>query len=283
MLESVDFFDIHYHAEPDLYKRYCSAIGAGRLYKQFKGAVVLKSHIGSTAAVASSAQAEGLPVFGSLVLNDIAGGLDYRAILRALAEYQVPSGIKLLVHFPTITGRNHHSKLVRKLACSTLGGAIMSPTTLFNENNKLKPEVYDILKLSADYPIVLSSGHASKEEVFSLIEACDQYGVSKLLLNQPANPMTGLFSHELKELASYDFVWFEQTVLTVLLKYQPMSDFIEVLRDLPRVIYSSDLGQTTQMNVDEWLDISRHWFKEYQISDSRRKEICKSNPLMLLS
>ncbi|TAK75003.1 MAG: hypothetical protein EPO11_06140, partial [Gammaproteobacteria bacterium] len=87
-LDQADFIDIHYHANPDLYKRRYSAIEAGKLYQYQKGAVVLKSHLGATSIHASLAQQEGLPVFPSIVLNAISGGIHYRSVLQALCEYQ---------------------------------------------------------------------------------------------------------------------------------------------------------------------------------------------------
>lgn len=61
------------------------------------------------------AQAEGYPVLPSLVLNDIAGGFDYRVIIRALLEYKPLIEARMIVHLPTITGRAYQSRLARNL------------------------------------------------------------------------------------------------------------------------------------------------------------------------
>lgn len=278
------FIDIHYHADPDLYQRRYGAMEVGKIYQQLNGAVVLKSHLGATSVQATLAQKEGLPVFPSLVLNKISGGINYRSVIKALSEYQASIPSKMIVHLPTITGRKHNSTLQRKMSTSYSEETLLEPEIIFNSDGKLKSAVIDILKMTRDYPIILSSGHARKDEVMSLLEACEHYHVPALLLNQPANPLTGLYFSELMTIVDqYNFVFVEQTALTYLLSYQDKSDFKNVLRDVPRVVYSSDLGQTSQMDIDCWLLNSDKWFEEFLISNNRREEICVINPSRLLA
>lgn len=276
------FIDIHYHANPDLYNRRLSAIEAGRRYKSLEGAVVLKSHLGSTSIQATLAQAEGLPVFPSLVLNAIAGGIDYHVILRALAEYhpQIPS--RLLVHFPTFTGRPYRSLLKRTVVNQQLSAIVHRPETVFDGNGSLRNEVIDILKMSVDFPIVLSTGHASKEEVYALVDACERYNVPRFLLNQPANPLTGLNAKELLVITQSEKVWVEQTTLTYILGHQTKDDFEQVLKDVPRVLYSSDLGQASQMDIEDWYSLSNDYFNLFTLSKSRQAALWKNNAEKLL-
>lgn len=276
------FIDIHYHANPDLYKRRHYVLEVGREYQRQNGAVVLKSHLGSTAIQATIAQQEGLPVFPSIVLNHIAGGINYRPVLQALAEYQPIIPSRLIVHLPTITGRKHQSTLIREKKYPELGEKLCQSETIFNSQGQLRTEVIDLLKLSRDYPILLSTGHASREEAYALAEACQQWNASNLLLNQPAHPLMGLNAAALLEITQYPFVWVEQTSLTYLLSYQTESDFCEVLKNVPRVIYSSDLGQVSQMNIKEWLEISEKWFSKFNVSSARKDELCLINPAQLL-
>ena len=281
-LTDFKFIDIHYHANPDLYVRRWDAIEAGTIYQSLKGAVVLKSHLGSTGVQASLAQKSGLPVLPSLVLNHITGGINYRVIMHALSEYQPLINAKMIVHFPTITGRFIKSKLSRTVVHPFLSTFSQHHETLFNSKQQLRHEVIDILKITNDYPIILSTGHASKNEVYQLIEACIQHHVKALLLNQPANPLTGLKASDLKEIAKNEFIWVEQTALTCLLGHQNKEDFSEVLTTLPRVIYSSDLGQTNQMDIKNWLTFSESLFLELGLSQQRTDELLRSNAIKLL-
>ncbi|HHF7344634.1 TPA: DUF6282 family protein [Legionella feeleii] len=282
-LADYQFIDIHYHAEPDLYQRRLTALEAGKIYQSLQGIVVLKSHLGATSVQATLAQRQGLPVLPSLVLNHIAGGIDYRVILRALAEYQPLIPAKMIVHFPTITGRKFQSKLPRQLVHPALSEQCFVGETVFDERKRLRRKVIDVLKMTRDYPLVLSTGHASKDETYALLDACVRYRVPALLLNQPAHPLTALIAEELQEISQHDFVWIEQTVLTHLLGHQDSDDLAKVLRQVPRVIYSSDLGQTSQMDITDWINYSANLFAELGVSSQRKEALCRTNALALLS
>lgn len=281
-LETFDFIDIHYHASPDLYDRRLNALDAGRAYQALNAAVVLNSHLGATTVQATLAQCEGLSVFPSLALNHGAGGIDYRVILRALAEYQPLIAAKMIVHFPTLTGRHLSSRLNRQLTHPYLSDHLLVGETVFDDKNQLRPAVIDILKMAADYPIVLSTGHANKAEIFALIDACIQHHVPALLLNQPANPLTDLQAPALAELSPYEFIWIEQTALTYLLGYQDIKDFSAVITSLPRVIYSSDLGQTSQMDINNWHQYTHQLLNDLNLSQERQEQLRKTNAKCML-
>jgi Family of unknown function (DUF6282) len=280
---SAAFLDVHYHAGPDAYVRRHTAAAAGRRYAGHGGWVVLKNHLGCTAAQAWEARRDGLPVSGSLVLNALAGGIDHRVVVRAVAQHGTDSGLRLLVHLPTVTGRAHRSRLVRDLAHPLLADGGMPPLTVSDESGRLRPEVVELLRMARDLPIVVSTGHASGPEVRRLVDEAVRLGVPRLMLNQPANPLTGLAFADLLELAEAEPVYTEQTALTYLLGYQDWDDFAAVLARLPRVVYSSDLGQPSQPDVTDWLERSARWFREAGLSEARIREITLDNPLRLLA
>lgn len=282
-LNEFKFIDIHYHANPDLYQRRHDPISVGREYQKHGGAVVLKSHLGSTAEQATVAQAMGLPVLPSIVLNDIAGGLDYKAVLRALLNYNATIECRLLVHLPTITGRIHRSKLKRDVTNARWQQVAMAPLNIFDDRNQLKTECLDLIKLANDEPIVLSTGHASKEETYALINVISKYPNVRLMLNQPANPMTGLSAEDLIEISKNKQVTIEQTLLTYLLQYQDKTDLQKVMSSVDNVVYSSDLGQTSQMDIEQYLEYSQNLFAIFKLSKQRIKDICLINPVKMLS
>jgi hypothetical protein len=282
-LEKISFLDLHYHADPDLYQRRYSNLETGKTYQDLKGMVLLQNHLGSSFAAALAAQEQGLPVQGSLILNHIAGGVKVETVQAALCEYQrCDSAWSMMVSFPTITGRKHISKLTRNIVPGQDTERAFAPEVV-SERRKLKVQVLEVLKMGLDHPIVFASGHASKEEVFLLAEACYKLGLKKFLVTQPANPMTGLKSEELRELAiDFSDVFFEQTALTYLLGYQTWEDFQDVMRNLPRTIYSSDLGQPVQPNVQEWRNQSEAWFQKMELSSERILELTKYTPIHLM-
>lgn len=280
--DATRFIDVHHHVGPDAYVRRHTATTAGEHYRALGGWVVLKNHLGCTAAQAWEARQNGLPVSGSIVLNDLAGGIDPRAVQRAVVQQGEDSGLRLIAHLPTVTGRAHRSRLKRALSHPVLERDGLRPLTVTEDGGPLRPEVRELMRAARDLPVVVSTGHADGREVRLLVDEAVRLGV-RLMLNQPANPMTGLSYADLVEVAAADVVWTEQTALTYLLGYQDESDFEAVLARLPRTLYSSDLGQTSQMDIDEWHRTSHKWFESAGLDAARITEVTRTAPLTMLA
>lgn len=281
-INQLDFIDIHYHAKPDNYSRRYNALEAGLLYKKENGAVVLKNHLGSTTSLAALAQSDNLPVFGSIVLNPASGGISVNSVRQALSQYQIKNAGRMIVHLPTFVTSLHKSRLKRTFANQYAESLTENEGSITNSNGKIKSEVIDLIEFSRENDIVLSSGHANKSQVMKLMAEIDKRGGSRLMLNQPANPMTGFTASELKALGNHDWLYIEQCALTVYLNYQTKDDFYSVLSEVNNVIYSSDLGQPSQPDIPQWLIDSKLWFKEAGLTKQREKEIRLLNPLQML-
>ena len=104
-----------------------------------------------------------------------------------------------------------------------------------------------------------------------------------MMLNQPANPITGMDANALKQLGKYDWLYVEQTALTVLLGYQDLDDFYDVLNNVNNSIYSSDLGQNSQMLPDAWQSQSIEWFNEAGLSPQDIKKLTLIKPLSMIA
>ncbi|MBM9400793.1 hypothetical protein JUN65_04235 [Gluconacetobacter azotocaptans] len=231
---------------------------------------------------AAEARNLGLPVSGSIVLNELGGGINWRSVEQALL-FMPDDRLRLIAHFPTITGRKHNSILKRTSNPNLRQIASPRPLTLTGESGELLPCVIDVIKHARDSPVILSTGHASKEEVYRVIDAALAFGLDRLLINQPANPLTGFSAQELRAISEIDLVYVEQCALTVWLGYQTLDDFQSALRSIPRLIYSSDAGQPSQRDIPEWLAWSHQMFGDAGLSPHRVEEITKNNPLKLLS
>jgi hypothetical protein len=279
---NLTFIDVHYHANPDMFIRRHAARSAGMRYANLGGWVILKNHLGCCAAQAWEAHNEGLPVSGSVVLNEIAGGINFRLVQRALALHG-NNPFRLLAHFPTVTPHPHRSRMRREVSSRILEKAPPKPLSVSLDNGELASEVLDVLRLARDEYIVISTGHATRDDVFRLVDAAETLGLDRIMLNQPASPMTGLNADDLKNLAKSEIVYTEQTALTHLLGYQSADDFSSVLNLIPRVIYSSDFGQTSQPDVCEWRTMSQKWFEMFSVSERRIDQICRSNALTMLT
>lgn len=282
--ERLDFMDIHYHANPDTYTRRYAAHRAGEIYKDLRGAVVLKSHLGDTTTAASCCRDQALPVFGSTGLNAIAGGVSMAGIARALAVHQTHDHAgRLIVDLPTVV-QTDHVPLVKRAYANTIAARFSQAVEpIFDANNRLTAKVLNLLDFCAEQSVVISSGHANKAELYALVEACSARPGIRLLLNQPANPITGMSAQALVDLGHHDWLYIEQTALTYLLGYQDDADFHAVLNDVPNLIYSSDLGQSANMSPPEWRAKSTSWFAASGLSPERISQITLTHPLQMLA
>ncbi|MFZ5295499.1 DUF6282 family protein [Enterobacter bugandensis] len=277
------FLDVHYHARPDSYQRRYSAMEAGERYAQYQGGVVLKNHLGSVSALASAMQEQGLPVFGSVVLNAAAGGINLNVVRQALSQYQFEGAPRLLVHLPTVVPTAHKSGLSRTFSNEYARHFAGQPLPIADEAGELRSGVKTLIHFARHHDIVISSGHATKDQTLRLIEAVERVGGCRLMLNQPANPMTGFTARELRALGEHEWLFVEQCALTVYLGYQPLDDLCEVLTGVHNLVYSSDLGQPGQPDIGEWLEDSHRWFREAGLDAARIEEIALLNPLRMLA
>lgn len=276
------FLDIHYHAYPDSYHRRYSAFEAGKQYAGYQGGVVLKNHLGSTSALATTMQQMSLPVFGSVVLNTAAGGMNLNTVRQALSQYIFEGVPRLLVHLPTVITSEHKSLLSRTFSNEYARFFSGQPLSVTDEEGKLHPDVEALIHFARHHKIVLSSGHTTKDQTLRLIEAVERIGGCRLMLNQPANPITGFSAAELRALGEYDWLYIEQCALTLYLGYQTPQDMYDVLTQVNNVVYSSDLGQPSQPNIGEWLEDSLRWFRLAEISAEKIDAVTRLNPLRML-
>jgi len=200
-----------------------------------------------------------------------------------LCHYQTRRSGRLIVDFPTVVPSEHRSKLVRKYANRAVETFGMQPARISHDGGGLLPAVEELIELAQSEALVLSTGHATRMEVDQLIDLCAKRGRVRLLLNQPANPITGMTASQLKALGKHDWLYVEQTALTVALGYQTEADLFDVLQNVHNVVYSSDFGQQSQPGVDEWWASSKTWFQRAQLSPGRIADISLANPLRLLA
>ncbi|MEC3980941.1 DUF6282 family protein [Amycolatopsis sp. H20-H5] len=275
--------DLHYHAGADLYRRRHSVLEAGRRYAAHDGWVVAKSHLGSTASVAWEARQEGLPVSGSLTLNHIGGGLETRTIERAVYQHGDDGPARLVVYLPTLVGSRHASALDRVPFHPLLDVAGLRGLRVTDESGQLTPAVWEVLRAARDLPVVLATGHASRDEVFRIVDAALECGLDRLLLTHPTHPMCGLTTPDIESLAGTTQVHLELTGLTRLLGHHDGARFTEILWSHPRLVVSSDLGQPDQPDIDEWLRTSARWFAEAGLTARQIRELTVETPSRLLA
>ncbi|MEV6946452.1 DUF6282 family protein [Streptomyces sp. NPDC051172] len=275
--------DVHYHAGPDLYRRRLTTSGAGRAYAQADGWVVIKSHLGSTAAAAWEARQEGLPVSGAVVLNDLAGGVRPRVVEQAVYAHGPQSPARLVVHLPTLVGPAHRTTLRRESFHPLLDADRWRGDRVLDGTGRLSRRVSEVLRAARDLPVVLATGHCDREETLRVIDEAARLELPRLLLTHATHPMSGLTPEDLAQLADLPGLYVELTALTLLLGHRDARHLGEVVRAHPRVVFSSDLGQPDQPDVSGWLTASRRWFADARLTPAQVRAITSANPAALLA
>lgn len=168
--------DMHVHFNPDsLIVRRQDAIDLAYSARDLgMRGLVLKAREYNTVPIAMlvSRLVPEVSIFGSLTLDNEVGGLNPAGVLAAARM-----GAKI-IWMPTITAANSKARAEASMSFNLPG----RPQTIFDQNNKLKPEVKEILSIVNEYNIVLASGHLSPMETFSLAEEAQKTGFSKLVI-----------------------------------------------------------------------------------------------------
>jgi hypothetical protein len=178
--------DLHVHPSPSPFPRRIDIVDAARLAAEAgMRAIVVKSHHHNTAmdVVAVSpygVEQSGVQVFGGISLNTQVGGINPHAVNLCLAM-----GGKI-VWFPTIASPAHlahsHNLNFPKLAIPLMDEV---PIDVWGDDGKLKPEVYEILRMIADADAILASGHMPVRSILAVFEAAHEVGVRRMLVNHP--------------------------------------------------------------------------------------------------
>jgi hypothetical protein len=179
--------DFHAHSAPDVTKR---SINSFEVVREAKAAgmraVVLKNHYVSTAAIAQLAMQEvgGIEVYGGIVLNRSAGGINPEAV-RRMVEVEGKRG--KVVWCPTYDAENqvvvNHSNL---------------PFVSVVKDGKPVPAMADIFKLVVQNDLVFATGHSSPTESIILLGAAREAGVKRTLVTHVLSETTRASIEQMK-------------------------------------------------------------------------------------
>lgn len=169
-IDITGIIDLHVHSAPDIRVRSHHDIELAEQAKRIGAkAFVIKSHLFPTvdrAWLLNKLYPE-VEVYGSITLNASVGGINPHSVDAALQL-----GAKT-VWLPTLDSTRHRSILVRS------GGV---DTVL---DGKVVPPLKDVLKLIAEYNVILGTGHLSPEEIFVVVEEARKQGVEKIVVTHP--------------------------------------------------------------------------------------------------
>jgi hypothetical protein len=266
--------DFHAHSAPDVTKR---SINSFEVVREARAAgmraVVLKNHYVSTAALAQLAMQEiggGIEVYGGIVLNRSAGGINPEAV-RRMVEVEGKRG--KVVWCPTYDAENQvavsHSNL---------------PFVSVVKDGKPVPAMADIFKLVVQNDLVFATGHSSPTESIILLGAARDAGVKRTLVTHVLSETTRANIEQMKTMvglgAMLEVVW-----LTHLgAKPLPVSVCADAIKTVgaEHFVMSSDLGQPGNPVHTEGLRAFITALKAAGISDRELDLITRKNAAHLL-
>jgi hypothetical protein len=277
--------DIHTHTAPDLFPRQMDNIECA---EQAKGkgmrAVVQKFHHGVSADRIYFVKREvaGIDVLGGIVLNNAVGGLNPYAV-----ETAIKSGASI-VWMPTISSKNHLDqfgqpgfpamKQVRSIRMKE------KPITVFDEEGRLVPEIYDIVDLIADADIALATGHLSPPEVTAVLKVAKERGVKRLLVNHPEYIVNGSIEEQRAWARMGAFI--EHLVIFMMPAWHHYSpaQMAQMTREVgpEHVIMATDLGQIHNPPPVEGLRMFIQLMLENGIPYADVKRMVQDNPAALM-
>ena len=257
--------DVHVHIAPDVVERRIDDVALARRCEEVGLAgFVLKSHYTSTAERAAVVRGvvPGIAVLGAIVLNRAIGGMNPLAVEIAARE-----GARV-VWMPTTDSLREREHLADQPPGANLPvwakvqaefserGIDSEPVPTLDEEGALLPETRVVLDVIAEHGMVLATGHLGREEVFAIVAAAVEAGVSNVVVTHPDFPAQDFSVDEQLELAGMG-AWIERCFTTPHTGKCSWEQWIAGTRAVgaERTILSSDLGQVKNPPVEDGLPL----------------------------
>jgi hypothetical protein len=254
--------DVHVHIAPDVVERRIDDVSLARRCEEVGLAgFVLKSHYTSTAERAAVVRGvvPGIAALGAIVLNRAIGGMNPLAVEIAARE-----GARV-VWMPTTDSAAEREHLAHqppganlpvwaKVQAEFSARGIESAPVPAVDGDGLRPETKVVLDVIAEHGMVLATGHLGREEVFPIVAAAREAGVSNVVVTHPDFPAQAFSVDEQLELAGMG-AWIERCLTTPYTGKCSWEQWLEGTRAVgpERTILSSDLGQIQNPPVEDGL------------------------------
>ncbi|MBV9334366.1 MAG: hypothetical protein JO243_00620 [Solirubrobacterales bacterium] len=202
-------YDTHMHISPDVVERKIDDITLARKFAELGlDGFVLKSHYGSTAERAAVVRATvpEINVLGAISLNRAVGGINPLAVEIAARE-----GART-VWLPTVDSVNESHEREAPAGAKVPvwvklqlelreQGIELEPVPVVNADGTVVPELHEVLGLIARHNMLLATGHLSRDEIFAVVDAALDAGVTDIVITHPEFPSQDLSVDDQRALA----------------------------------------------------------------------------------
>jgi hypothetical protein len=260
-------YDTHIHVAPDVVPRIVDDVSlAHRFLKLGMDGFTLKSHYTSTAERAAVVRAAvpGIDCRGAIVLNRAVGGLNPLAVEVAARE-----GART-VWLPTVDSVNEsHEREVDparpaakvpvwvKLQLELREQGIeIDPVPVVDEDGVVLGQTRAVLERIAHHGLLLATGHLARDEIFAVVDAALQAGVTEIVITHPEFPAQSLSVEDQVALAARGAL-LERCMTTPHTGKIAWERWIENIRSAgyQHSVLSTDLGQVFNPPVEDGMAI----------------------------
>ena len=271
--------DLHVHTAPDvIHRTYNDLELTDAAVRAGARAIVIKGHHCGTVSRAALCNAYNRAVhgdnsfymYGGLVLNQEAGGLNEQAVQTALRM-----GAKI-IWLPTVDAENEYRKRGKT------GGIRMT-----DSRGNLLPELLSIFSLIKAYDAVLATGHISPEEIHCVVDGARNAGVRKIVITHPEYWVVDLSVSKQKALQEDYGVIFERCYRQPLQNGQWISNAernLDAIRQLgtSHTILSTDCGDPANPPWEEAMRQYLQFMLDHGVSRGEIRAMTRTLPALLL-
>jgi len=239
-------FDLHVHTAPDVHNRRSQddIDYARSLRDAGAGGAVLKNHHSLTADRAAIARkiVPEVAMFGGICLDASVGGI-LPFVVESALRFVPGLALCKVVWMPTI----HALEYGRTRHPGEPGYSV------FDEEGRLIPEVYEIIDLVRDADAILATGHLPFAEAYAVVTEAAARGAERVVVTHVDAPYLGFSSEQRLALSKHAFL--EHCYVQTLPDNAgvPIQTVVASMRrvGIDRCIIASDLGAATHVTPVE--------------------------------
>jgi hypothetical protein len=284
-------WDLHVHVAPDVTERRIDDVTLAEQFGEYDLAgFVLKSHYTPTAERASIVNrvVPGARALGAITLNAAVGGMNPMAVEIAALE-----GARV-VWFPTFDALNEPigrsdpkpGEIVPIWADIQRGlrkrGFKTEPVLVVDPEGNVLPEVRDVLKVIAEHDLVLATGHLSRDEIFTVVDAALGIGVKQIVITHPEFPSQNINARDQHALAERG-CYLERCFTTPYTGKTTWELMFENIRKsgFRQSFIATDLGQPLNPAVETGFALMADRFLEAGFTEDEIHTMCVTNTELL--
>ncbi len=280
-------FDPHVHVAPDFAPRRITDLElAHRCLELGIAGFGLKSHYAPTTerAAVVTAAVPGIQALGTITLNHSVGGLNATAV-----EVAALQGARI-VWLPTVSSENEYGEVehadpdgkvpvwVRFELELRAAGVRPQPVPVVDADGAPLPALLDVLAVVARHDLVLATGHLSRDEIFTVVDAALAAGVQTIVVTHPEFPSQSISPADQQQLAERGALM-ERAMTTAYTGKSTWDAIFAATRAVGarHTVWGSDLGQVFNPPVEDGLAIMADLFLEAGFSEEEVRIMAVEN------